>query len=1322
MIWFISIVGAWDTNSGGLGFNNINSISTTYLDFTVLNVWLMAIASCPIYIFLIWYLDNVWPFQHGVPKKPWFLFTTDYWSKKANTDDNSYSNQTDFDHQQNPSVFEAEPNDLYSSIQIKNVGKVFNSITTGRKVAVNNLSLNIFQNQITVLLGHNGAGKTTTMNMITGMYGSTSGTIFVNGYNVVTQTKQARRSIGLCPQENIIFNELTVAQHLRLFAKLKDHPNQSIESEVDNVLCLLKLSDKKNVYATSLSGGMKRKLALAIALIGDTETLILDEPTSGMDPDARRVIWDLLLSIRRKRTVLLTTHYMEEADVLGDRIAIMNDGRLCCSGAPFFLKNAFGTGYRLRIAKKPEFDSQKFIKVIKRHIPGTTLNSEIETEVIFTLDDGHSHSIVQNGNGQETKPNVVSLLTILPELFDDIEKNKIEYGIESCGLSYATLEDVFLTVGSDSNLNQTPENEMNNHELDERVLLTDSGKLNNGFNKWLNQFWGLLLKRFHFARRYWLMILFQIVVPGLIILFAMIIQNSLAIITSMTTASVTMNVRDIYGSQTETFCYGSKPLTEEYKHVNTEEYSAIVRSINSIQNNDTVNNWILNRTEGHLDEYIQKWLYGFGDRSESFENWVNWEQFHSLPLSINVLFESIVRMIVPKSIRDDVAIIVESSPLLKAKERNSLNILNIFIPWVVTCLVFLPIAFPFLAASYILYPIKENASKAKLIQLMTGLSPFTFWLANFVFDLINHLLAVIIIFLIIFLFDTKHIFNGNGSNDSAIVLFILLFAFGVSTIPLAYFLSYPFKKPSSGFVFLIILFLIVGFIGNIIFSSLDVGMNNLGVPLTEIRNFWYPFLLFILRFIPIFSMLFGYQKVQKLSAFTKMCKAVPLDQTCRTLNANSTNFLRGCCPDICGEMCYATANPFAMNVYGSGIEVIYMLITGLVSFLLIALYETFKQEIHKYLSIENLFRKNDVANGYSPRLQLQSDDSDVERERIRIENEIKHGTLSDLLTIDRLTKRYDRLVAVDQMSVGIHYNECFGLLGVNGAGKTTTFSMLTGDQLPTSGEAFIQRGQYSLVHHLQQFQQKIGYCPQFDALLDKITGEETLYLFGRLRGIPSTNLERDVRNLIKMVGLESHATKRTDTYSGGNKRKLSIAIALIGNPALLFLDEPSAGVDPAARRKIWQTLGYLKRNFNCSIVLTSHSMEECEALCSRIGIMVNGRFRCLGSTQQLRTKYGQGYSVTISLKPIHEIDQRYTQIIQEEVVRFLPSAVLKDYHQSLMHYHVTDPNERWSNIFRKMSELNQRFDFQNYFVSDTTLEQIFIMFARHQAVVAPQSK
>ena len=126
-----------------------------------------------------------------------------------------------------------------------------------------------------------------------------------------------------------------------------------------------------------------------------------------------------------------------------------------------------------------------------------------------------------------------------------------------------------------------------------------------------------------------------------------------------------------------------------------------------------------------------------------------------------------------------------------------------------------------------------------------------------------------------------------------------------------------------------------------------------------------------------------------------------------------------------------------------------------------------------------------------------------------------------------------------------------------------------------------------------------------------------------------------------MVDLQNHAYNSTGNYSGGNRRKLSLALAIIGNPSVIFLDEPTAGVDPTARRKIWSTLVYIQERYQSSIVLTSHSMEECEALCSRIAIMVNGKFKCLGPTQHLRKKFGQGFTILIKLKREFSEDTSY---------------------------------------------------------------------------------
>lgn len=206
------------------------------------------------------------------------------------------------------------------------------------------------------------------------------------------------------------------------------------------------------------------------------------------------------------------------------------------------------------------------------------------------------------------------------------------------------------------------------------------------------------------------------------------------------------------------------------------------------------------------------------------------------------------------------------------------------------------------------------------------------------------------------------------------------------------------------------------------------------------------------------------------------------------------------------------------------------------------------------------------------------------KEKARIDHSHEN---TDLMTVRKLTKRFDDLTAVDSMSFGVHYQECFGLLGVNGAGKSTTFRMLCGDLLPSSGNAYLHQGRFSLLDNLRSYEQNIGYCSQESALLGKMTGEEMLYLFARLRGIPDAVMKRDIDNLIRMTGMEDQADKLIESLSGGNRRKLHLALSMVGSPSICFLDEPTSGVDPVARRKIWQALGYMKR-LNSSIVLTSH--------------------------------------------------------------------------------------------------------------------------------------
>lgn len=210
------------------------------------------------------------------------------------------------------------------------------------KIAIKDLTLNLYEGQITVLLGPNGAGKSTTLSILSGLFPATSGEAYVNGYDISRQIVQIRKSLGLCPQQDLLFNYLTVSEHLYFYCVIKGVPRKMCLKEINCMLSTFNLLEKRNAFPESLSGGMKRKLSIMIALVGVSKVVILDEPTAGMDPVSRRATWSLLQEFKQDRTILLTTHYMDEADILGDRIAIMVKGALRCCGSSVFLKQIYG--------------------------------------------------------------------------------------------------------------------------------------------------------------------------------------------------------------------------------------------------------------------------------------------------------------------------------------------------------------------------------------------------------------------------------------------------------------------------------------------------------------------------------------------------------------------------------------------------------------------------------------------------------------------------------------------------------------------------------------------------------------------------------------------------------------------------------------------------------------------------------------------------------------------------------------------------------------------------------------------------------------------
>jgi len=233
--------------------------------------------------------------------------------------------------------------------------------------------------------------------------------------------------------------------------------------------------------------------------------------------------------------------------------------------------------------------------------------------------------------------------------------------------------------------------------------------------------------------------------------------------------------------------------------------------------------------------------------------------------------------------------------------------------------------------------------------------------------------------------------------------------------------------------------------------------------------------------------------------------------------------------------------------------------------------------------------------------------------------------------------------------------------------------------------------------------ERMGYCPQADPLIELMTARETLVMFARLKNLPERTIPAVVQALLEKVTLTPYADRVCGSYSGGNKRKLSLAIALVGSPAVIFLDEPSSGMDPKSRRKMWDII--MKERTVRSIVLTTHSMEECEALCTRIGIMTAGRLQCLGGQQHLKSKYGGGYTLEL------RVGDSEANALPDKIAALFPGARLEEAHAGKLKFELPIAGLSLATVFDLMETHKDALGVLDYSASQPSLESIFLALA-----------
>ncbi|KAF9934566.1 hypothetical protein BGZ67_003794 [Mortierella alpina] len=415
----------------------------------------MMLGESVLFILLTFYIDAVVPTEYGV-QKAWHHPITCWYRKKPSPSEDSES--LSVSHVEAFTLdngdLEGADADVYAErarVQTSYdpektpliINNLFHRYRNKTEPALNGLSFGVENNTVLGLLGPNGAGKSTLIQLLTGLYSATSGTAFVAGESMRENMSKVHAKIGVCPQHDILWGELTVADHLLFYCRLRGIPPRLEKQAVDYALASVSLKKFRNRQVKGLSGGERRRVSIAIALLGDNRVIFLDEPSTGLDPAVRRIIWDVINRVKVNKTVVLTTHSMEEADILSDRIAIMTSGRLRCIGSSLHLKELYGTGFRLDVTSKPgrleeacrRLQETVLADLAYKRVDKFTNSTTFE----FDLNEGHK------GAPGKAEADIGGHFG-LSKVFYCMSKPGMYPAIEDWGLSQTTLEDVFVRI------------------------------------------------------------------------------------------------------------------------------------------------------------------------------------------------------------------------------------------------------------------------------------------------------------------------------------------------------------------------------------------------------------------------------------------------------------------------------------------------------------------------------------------------------------------------------------------------------------------------------------------------------------------------------------------------------------------------------------------------------------------------------------------------------------------------------------------------------------------------------------------------------------
>ena len=1175
-----------------------------------------------------------------------------------------------------------------AKLEIKKINKKYDY----DKMILNNLTFTLHENEIYTLLGQNGAGKSTFISILSGLVEANSGSIIYEEDNKIIDTNnpEFRKILGICHQNNnILYDELTVEENLEIFCllkydKKKNGPNESykIEQEVKDLIESFELNEERKKLAKELSGGQKRKLAIAIAFSGRSKIIVLDEPTGGIDIIARKALWNIIKKKENKdgKIILLITHFMDEASFLSDTIGIIKDGRIVCSGTSRELIDNYGKYITIEINKKADEKVKQVVKYINNNIIlkendnsySNSFNNN-ESGKNNLIDPSNTSLSVKNNNTfkkEKTERKVYKekiVIKIPTRLFNISKINELikkfeENDINDYRIIKDQLEDAFINVIKKENKN----------DKKDYITLLDMDKFIKKYTyyeKLKNQLKLLFFKRGYETLRDKKSFILEILFPIILVLIACLVSY-IEILEDNKSSIIELNT---FSNETQTIFYSCSNVTDilpfqgliseiqkEKKKLENynftylpnygvkEEYNIIENLISymNIVYEYTKNEKITNNSANFYLIYADKTSHKY-----EFASLISTKQRHSPIAYTNYLLKNIIRSVIkeksnsPYSKDIDNIAITNSPFLISYEERNNKKARNGFV-----LVFFISIALALIPSNFITIILREKEKKSKNLQLLSGLSIYAYWINNYIYEFTKYFVVVGICFIIIasFTFYEKYF----------IIFYIL---YGPAIVSFTYFMSYFLNTQGAGQTITLLINLIFGALGGsaVLIMRTNQSMKKLGI-----------FLSYLFRFIPSFCISYGYnQLISKkilfaIDYYNKNITDKEEIETIKNKYNDSSNIIK--------DSSYIT-NDIVFLVFEIFIYAGLLFFLEKKDYFLLKFGCTKKELISYNLDNGKIYTENP---GYTTGRKPIKNGNKDESYPLQVINLSK--SYYENKNFFNCCKKNVKTV-LKNLSFENKNGECFGLLGKNGEGKSTAFKCLCQEIKPDKGSVIID--DINIFNYANKKKPIIGYCPQFDSIFEYLTVEENLKFYGKLKGITNEySLNDIIKCLMKQLDLEEYRYKLSGHLSGGNKRKLSVGISILSKPTVILMDEPSTGMDPYTRRLLLDLLhkAYLKNNFKGkekekinneekgrSIVLVTHSIEEAETLCDRVGILYEGKLEKDGKISNLINNSNIELDIEFKKPSSEYLKEKYGKKIlsekiigEEQLKKFLLSDIL----------------------------------------------------------------